>query len=628
MSQKGISFRLNSHVTVFAVLIIAVVVYINFHYSNKILIDKIEEGAINQSNLVISGISRVTIGTEEIARNVSFQALYYYKHNDIDVFLKEVLKANPLLESVHINFLKENNNEYSCCNTEAHCSHRCNLLTKIFSNESDTIKKGEWSKPFFCLNDSSHLLVMFKYPIFKSGSNQVLGHVFCEISLKKMRQMLSQMVISHNGYAFVVDKDGNYLTHPCADWILKKNIFTNPSFFPDKIDDFHEHLSNKKFGVFHGRAEYLNNQPAWFYFAPLRNTSWMAVIAIPEANLFQEIQLIFKKILWVCGLGILVLFILNMLIFRKILKPLAQVAEAIHEFSSTPETAHDNNTRDEIKILKDSLISWQTKYGSLIKERTQNEDEKRRLERELKSAREIQQNIVPEGKAFFPNHPEIDLFATLMPAGKVGGDLYDYFLIDDNHLLLAIGDVSGKGIPASLFMAVASTLIKTNARILSSKDIVAEVNRELNTRNSDQYFITLFVGVIDMTTGILDYCNAAHNYPYVLKADGQVHVLSKSHGLPLGIYRNKTYKSSTFEFQQNDTLILYTDGVINANDDKSQYYGTERLGKNIQNLTDLFSEEIVNKLLNSLMIFKGDSPQADDISILAFRYLKKNKSQV
>ena len=289
---------------------------------------------------------------------------------------------------------------------------------------------------------------------------------------------------------------------------------------------------------------------------------------------------------------------------------------------------HDNNTRDEIKILKDSLISWQVKYGSLIKEKTQNEDEKKKLERELKSAREIQQNIVPEGKAFFPNHPEIDLFATLMPAGKVGGDLYDYFLIDDNHLLLAIGDVSGKGIPASLFMAVASTLIKTNARILSSKDIVAEVNRELNTRNSDQYFITLFVGVIDMTTGILDYCNAAHNYPYILKADGQVHVLSKSHGLPLGIYRDKTYKSSTFELQQNDTLILYTDGVINATDDKSQYYGTERLGKNIHNLTDLFSEEIVNKLLNSIKIFKGDSPQSDDISILAFRYLKKTKSQV
>ncbi len=625
MSQKGVSFRLNSHVTAFSVLIIAAVVYINFHFSNKILIGKIEEGAINQSNLVISNISRITIGTEEIARNVSYQAAYYYKHNDIEVFLREVVKANPILESIHVDFQGDDKKIFSYCNADVHCEHRCNQSENIFSTEGNEVNRGMWSEPFFCTNDSTHLLVTYKYPIFKPDTTQVLGYVLCEISLRKMRQMLSQMTINHNGYSFIIDKLGNYLTHPCEDWILRKNVFTNPSFFPDEKEEFRANLNERKSGVFHGKSEYLNNKPAWFYFAPLASTNWIVVIAIPEADLFKEIHLIFVKIIWVCSLGILILFLLNMLIFRRILTPLAKISEAIYEFTSTPGSV--NSTKDEIKTLRDSLSSWQAKYGSLMKEKTQNEFEKNRIEKELKSAREIQQNIVPKGKATFSDHPEIDLFATLMPAGKVGGDLYDYFLIDKTHLLIAIGDVSGKGIPASLFMAVASTLIKTNAKILSAKAIVAEVNRELNTRNSDQYFLTLFLGVVNLTTGVLDYCNAAHNYPYILKGNGQLHVLSKSHGLPLGIYRDKSYGSSMFELAPNDMLILFTDGVINAIDEKGQYYTTDRLEKNIRNLTDLTAEEVVNKLFNSIMIFNGDNPQSDDVSILAFKYLGKAESQ-
>jgi len=625
MSQKGISFRLNFHVTAIAILIIAIVVYINFHYSNKILIDKIEEGAINQCDLVISRISRITIGAEEIAKNASYQVLYYNQHNDLEFFLKQVASTNPVIESLHVEFLGVKNQEFSVCNSVNHCKRKCNRSDDIFSEGASTRQRGVWSKPFYCDNDSTHLLVTYRHPVFNPNSEEIVGFVYCEISLRKINEMLSKMTISHNGFAFIVNKEGYYLTYPRADWILKKNIFFNSSFIPDEKLNFLEHIKSRPNGVYRGISRYFNQQPAWFYFARLANTNWLAIIVVPEGELFKEIHLIYKKILWVCGLGILILFLINMLIFKWILTPLAKVAEAIHEFSSIPGTEY--NTKDEIKILKDSLGSWQAQYGSLMKEKAQSEYEKLRYEKELKSAREIQQNIVPEGKANFLDHPEIDLYATLMPAEKVGGDLYDYFFIDQTHLLIAIGDVSGKGIPASLFMAVASTLIKTNAKILSSKDIVAEVNRELSHRNSDQYFLTLFVGILDINTGVLDFCNAAHNYPYILQADRTMKSLSQSHGLPLGIYRDKTYSSSVVELSQNDMMILYTDGVINATDDKNKYYGTDRLEKNIMNLTDLTAEEVVNKLLGSLLIFKGESPQSDDISILVLKYLKKTESQ-
>jgi sigma-B regulation protein RsbU (phosphoserine phosphatase) len=154
------------------------------------------------------------------------------------------------------------------------------------------------------------------------------------------------------------------------------------------------------------------------------------------------------------------------------------------------------------------------------------------------------------------------------------------------------------------------------------------VNRELSDRNSNQYFVTLFLGVFDIRTGMLDYCNAAHNYPYILRADGSLKTLSKSHGLPLGIYKDKPYKSSTVELLYNDMMILFTDGVINSRNDNKQHYGIERLERNIQNLNDLSSEEVVQRLLKSIMIYEGDNRQSDDISLLALKYLHKTENQV
>jgi sigma-B regulation protein RsbU (phosphoserine phosphatase) len=209
----------------------------------------------------------------------------------------------------------------------------------------------------------------------------------------------------------------------------------------------------------------------------------------------------------------------------------------------------------------------------------------------------------------------------------VGGDLYDYFFIDKYHLLIAIGDVSGKGIPASLFMAIASTLIKTHAKVLSAKEIVSRVNNELSDRNSNQYFVTLFIGIIDVRSGIMDYCNAAHNYPYLLHPDGTIHTISQSHGLPLGIYKDKTYKSDFIKLESGDLIILYTDGVINSRDNKNLHFGTERLQMNVQNLMNLTAEEATLRLLKSILQHEGTEPQADDITIMIFRYLYKRENQ-
>lgn len=627
MSQRGISFRLNSHVTAFAILIISAIVYLNYHYGTKILIEKIEEGAINQSNLVISKISRITIGTEEIARNVSYQAVYYSQNNDLELFLNQILASNSILESIHVEFTDDQTRSFTACNSTGKCNNRCNSDNNIFSESSSSFEHGVWSKPFYCMNDTAHLIATYRFPIINPESKKIVGHVFCEISLRKMKEMLSKIKIGENGYAFLINQEGNFITHPNENWILSQNIYKNPPVnFHSNLSEIESKIKSGHPVTGRGISEYLNNQKAWYYFAPLPNSVWSVIIVIPDRELFEKIDIIFKKIIVISGLGILLLFIMNMLIFRRILTPLAEITSAIYRFTNS--SGEDKKSKDEIKILKDSLEDWQTKYGILIKQQTHTAKEKLKFTNDLKSAREIQMNIIPSEKPIFKDHPEIDLSAILLPAETIGGDLYDYFFIDKHHLLVAIGDVSGKGISASLFMAIASTLIKTNSKIISAKEIVSRVNSDLGERNSHQYFITLFVGILDVRTGMLDYCNAAHNFPYILHPDGTIQAFSKSHGLPLGIYRNKTYKNSMIEMKDGDVLFLYTDGVINSMDIHNQHYGIERLENNLQNLIDMSAEEVVTELVKSISIYEGENSQADDITILAVKYLPETERQV
>ena len=633
MKQRGIFFLLNSHITTIAIVIIASIVYINYHFSKEILVKKIEDGAVNQSNMVISKISRITVGTEEIAKNVSVQALYYFKHGDLGTFLQQVLKSNNIIESIHIELIgtdqkqllkfSSNNQGQNICNPDSLAAERF-----IFELRSGQIKltQGIWSTPFYCKYNNSHLLVSYKMPIYYPDSKNVAGIISCEVSLNKIQRMLAEFHFGDHGYAFIVNHEGNYISHPRTDWILKRNLYENAStIFKTNSQKIESQIKQERSGAGLGISEYLNNQAAWFYYAPITNSGWTVIIVIPEKELFNEIHGIFQKIILVSVLGILILFLVNIFVFSKMLDPLVRITHAIQRFSSSPGKVQ--KSKNEIKMLAESLEDWQEKYGLLIKDQSKTASDKIKFDKDLKSAQEIQLNIVPSGNPTFAENPEIDLFAMLKPAETIGGDLYDYFFIDKNHLLVAIGDVSGKGIPASLFMAIASTLIKTHAKVLSSKDIVRRVNKELSDRNSNQYFVTLFLGILDIRTGILDYCNAAHNFPYILHADGTLQTLSKSHGLPLGIYKDKTYKSSTLELSLNDMLILYTDGVINSRDDNKQHYGTDRLEKNIQNLNDLTAAEVVEKLVKSIMIFEGQGHQADDISLLTLKYLNKTENQ-
>ena len=256
---------------------------------------------------------------------------------------------------------------------------------------------------------------------------------------------------------------------------------------------------------------------------------------------------------------------------------------------------------------------------------------KEAIEGELRVARDIQMGIVPRIFPAFPDRPELELFAVLDSAKEVGGDFYDYYALDDDRIFLVIGDVSGKGVPASLVMAVTMTLFKAYAR--PERDpaaVAAKVNDKLAAGNDSGLFVTAFCAVLDVRTGEVRYANAGHNPPLVLRDGGTaaaVQYLPRGGGLVLGAMPDYPYRTGALTLAPGDSLVLYTDGVTEAMDTADALFGEERLLRACRGERHRGPKYVVDSLFGAVRTFAGSAPQSDDITILAVRYLGASPAQ-
>ncbi len=262
---------------------------------------------------------------------------------------------------------------------------------------------------------------------------------------------------------------------------------------------------------------------------------------------------------------------------------------------------------------------------NLIKER-ETKHTKELIESELSVAREIQMSIVPKIFPAFPERREFDIFALIEPAKEVGGDLYDFFLLDEDHLCFTIGDVSGKGVPASLFMAVTKTLIKAKAGIHMSPDqVLYEVNNELCKDNDSGMFVTEFLGILTITTGEMVFSNGGHNIPYLLKANGEIEALPKIPGMALAVMDDACYTSSRVTLCDGDSLIMYTDGVTEAMNPAGELLKDERLVDILRKFAGNTAKETAQHILAETRRFANGAVQSDDISIMVIKYFSPNR---
>ena len=242
------------------------------------------------------------------------------------------------------------------------------------------------------------------------------------------------------------------------------------------------------------------------------------------------------------------------------------------------------------------------------------------VKQELEMAREVQMSLQPKE---LPANDNYDVKAAIISAKEVGGDLYDFFFIDESRLGLVIADVSGKGVPAALFTTVTRALLRAavSRDYSTPSDCLMLVNNLLCESNTSCIFITLFFGVLDLRTGELSYSNAGHNPPRVLTTDSKVEVVPKTNNLVLGIQPGHAYHNKQVQLMPGDTLFLYTDGITEAEDSKSEEFTESRLDEKLAGLANTSSERVATEIVDAVQEFVGDAPQSDDITCMAARFL-------
>jgi sigma-B regulation protein RsbU (phosphoserine phosphatase) len=245
---------------------------------------------------------------------------------------------------------------------------------------------------------------------------------------------------------------------------------------------------------------------------------------------------------------------------------------------------------------------------------------KERMQQELNVGRDIQMSMLPMEFPPFPDRSEFSIHALLQPAREVGGDFYDFFFVSDDEICLVLGDVSGKGVPAALFMAVTKTMIKTRAADdLSPASIVTRVNEELSADNPACMFVTLFVAIANVRSGEIRFTNAGHNPPYILRSDRSLDCLDQRHGPIIGAVEGVAFREDQVQIGEQDTLLLFTDGVTEAMDTAEQLYSEDRLEEFLK-ISDNTPEKLTSDVLQAVEKFATGAEQADDITMLAFRF--------
>ena len=356
-------------------------------------------------------------------------------------------------------------------------------------------------------------------------------------------------------------------------------------------------------------------------------------VEIPMSTQEAVVRAHVRDTLLIIGIIIVVLMVVYIIWFlARVVRPieaLSREAEAFtletHSEGHAGYTVSDKllkvKTGDEIEYLAKSLYNMEKYIDSTTRDLISAARESERERSELGIANKIQKDILPSRFPAFPERHEFDIYASMIPARFVAGDFYDYFFIDDKHLCMVIADVTGKGIPAALFMVIAKTVIKNRAMQGGlPSDILKDVNNQLREGNDTKMFVTTWLGIINTKTGKLTFANAGHEYPVLTGEDGRFTYLKDHHGLVMGLKADMEYTDSVVTLRKGDTLFVYTDGVPDAQDYEGETFGIDRLIEVMNGYIGMTPKELTERVLDSVMEFSKDVDQFDDITMLAFSY--------
>ncbi len=321
------------------------------------------------------------------------------------------------------------------------------------------------------------------------------------------------------------------------------------------------------------------------------------------------------------GIAFIVIFII---INRRVfIKPILKIIDSARGFVENDhkitKSLDEIKTNDEIQYLAQSILKMETDINTYIDNLKEVTAERERVKTELSLARDIQMSMLPRNFPLFPDQNGFDVYAIIEPAREVGGDFYNFYMIDEDHLGIVIGDVSGKGVPAALFMMTGSMLIKAQSLPqIQANAIIENVNDILSENNEENLFITTWMGIYEISTGTLTFVNAAHEPLLVVHEDGEYEFIKTKPNLALATFGGMPYRLHEYKLRKGDKLILYTDGVTEAQNETQEFYDPEGLIKAVKNLYKKDIKEVVSGIKEDVDTFVGEAEQFDDITIVGF----------
>ena len=482
-----------------------------------------------------------------------------------------------------------------------------------------------WSEPYFDTGGGNIVMTSFSVPFYRKVHDDKVfsGVVTADLSLKWLKEIISRIKIYQSGYAFLISQSGVFVSHPNKDLVMNESIFSIAKAAGDT------ELRNIGRDMIHGKQGFvplnrnLTGKISRLYYAPLLSIGWSVGVVVPEDELFAALKSLTLELALIGAVGFTLLFLVIVFISSKITRPISALAD------KTMEIAKGNldidlpvsRSNDEIGDLTKSFENMRSAMKEYIVDLKETTAIKERIESELKIAHTIQMSFLPKHFPPFPEKQEFDIYAALLPAKEVGGDLYDFFLLDDRHLFFSIGDVSGKGVPAALFMAVTKTLMKGIAsEHITPSDILERTNRELCVDNDTMMFCTVFCGILNFATGELAYANAGHNPPLIVSTGHKPEWLEVTPQVMLGVLEDAGYKTQMTTLAPGASLILYTDGVTEAMDHENKFYANDRLVRTLEMEKSDSAQEVVENIILSVREFVGAVAQSDDITVLALTF--------
>ena len=626
--------RLSIYVFSFTLIVFATIMALFYNYNHE----KVTSYAIERTHGLLSNIATEISSQLMSVETTINQSTWVLERNinlpdSLHLIIESVVKNNPLIVKSGIaftpNYYKEKGKYFM---PYASLDNKTNHVTyQVLGSQNYDYpcmdwylipkmqKQAYWSEPYYDDGGGNIIMSTYSKPLY-DNRGELFAVFIASISLTQFTDTISLLKPYPSSYTYLISRNGSFLTHADRDKIMNKTIFSE-AFATENHSQ--EQIGREMLAGHTGTIRFDNQgNDSYAFYTTIPQIGWSVCTVCPSRIILQELDSTSRKIIYTFLVGILILLLIVYSIIRRLVRPLEKFSESAREiatgrFDVTLPLVRSN---DEIKDLYDSLVYMQKSLSTYVNELKETTASKERIESELSIAREIQMGMLPKIFPPYPDRNDVDLHAILHPAKEVGGDLYDFYM-DGNHLYFLIGDVSGKGVPASLFMAITRSLFRTlSQHVLSPAKIVTEMNNSISDNNESNMFVTLIVGILDLETGILKLCNAGHNPPILIYPDGQVSYLEFKTQIFVGVVEDFKYSDEEVVLEKESKLFLYTDGVTEAENINKELYGEEKL---LEMLSDNASSDVrttVNVVVDSIASHVKEAEASDDLTILLIQY--------